>query len=399
VLDENYEMWFEGVERVKYPRTVLPSETEVLIIGGGMAGVTSAYLLAKTGKKVVLLEKGELGRWITSATTAFLTGDIDMNPDQLIRRFGIKNAALILESHRHAIDEVEKIIISENIECEFVRCTNYMYANTSREERYLEKITKLFNKIGVASEYKKDGALRFNDFGYIEMPGHAKFHAIKYLTGIAKLAVKYGAIIAENTEVLGVEDKVDFVNVEVKDVGIIKAKKAVSATYTPFKKPESLTSLTSMYIEYVLEYKLPRSGLVMGTYEDTLPQYNYFRIDNKNDFDRMIIGGADHLDVLNLDKEIGYKTMRDYAKKLFKDYKLEEVRYWSGHMLETNDGLAFIGNIKNGNLFYIFGFSGNGMTYSYIAGKILLDDILSIPNPYSEIYRVDRKISWWKTLF
>jgi glycine/D-amino acid oxidase-like deaminating enzyme len=67
-------------------------------------------------------------------------------------------------------------------------------------------------------------------------------------------------------------------------------------------------------------------------------------------------------------------------------------------MLETNDGLAFIGETRGGNIFYIFGFSGNGMTYSYIAGKILLDQIMSVKNPYSSIYNTDRKISWWKNL-
>jgi len=399
VLKNNYDIWIEGIERPRYPRTNLPSETEILIVGGGMAGITSAYLLAKAGKKVVLLERAKLGEWITFATTGFLTGDIDLNPDQLIGRFGVEKSRLILESHKKAIDEIEKIIQTEKIECEFERCTNYIYANNHREEKHLIKLTKSYKKIGADAEYKKDGALRFNDFGYIEMPGHGKFHAMKYLTAIARLAVKYGAIIAEDTEVLELEDKGTFVNVKVKDVGIIKAKKAVSATYTPFKKPRSLSSLSNMYIEYVIEYRLPKNQLIIGTYEDTLPQYNYFRIDRKKDFDRLIIGGADHLEVIKIDPEINFRTMREYAKKLFNNLKLEEVRNWSGHILETNDGLAYIGNTKGGNIFYIFGFSGNGMTYSYIAGKILLDQLQIKDNPYSKIYNIDRKISWWKTFF
>ena len=88
--------------------------------------------------------------------------------------------------------------------------------------------------------------------------------------------------------------------------------------------------------------------------------------------------------------------MRKYTENLFSKVKLEEVRHWSGLMLETNDGLAFMGNYNSKNIFYIFGFSGNGMTYSYISAKIFLDKILLQENPYSKIYDVNRKISWWK---
>ncbi len=394
-LKDNYDIWLEGVEFAQFPRTTLPREVETLIIGGGITGVVTAYLLAKAGKKVLLLEKGRLGMRITYATTGFLTADVDVNADVLIRRFGIENAKLVLESHKKAIDEVEQIIKSEGIECEFERCSNYLYANNAREEKYLIKLAKQYQELGVKAEYKKDTNLKFTNFGYIEMPGHAKFHAMKYLTALAKLAVKYGAIIAEDTEVLNVEVN----NVEVKDIGIIKAKNVISATYTPFKKPKYLQGLANMYLEYVLEYKVPKGEIAMGTYEDTLPQYNYFRIDNRGNSDRMIIGGADHLSVLKVDREQNYNLMRNYAKNLFKNIRLEEVRSWVGSMLETSDGLAYIGETKQDKIFYMFGFSGNGMTYSYIAGKILLDKLTSKENPYTKLYKIDRKIPWWRKFF
>lgn len=396
---ENYEIWLENVERVNYPRGVLPVETEVLIVGGGMAGMTSAYLLSKAGIKVILLEKRKFGEYVTDCTTGFLTSVIDTDPEKLIKQFGAENARLILESHKNAIAGIEKIIIDEKIECELEHCTNYIYANNQKEEKSLLELAEAYKKLGVEAEYKKENKLKFNEFGYIEMPGHAKFHAIKYLTALTRLAVKNGAIISENTEVLELEDKENFVNVKVKDVGIIKAKKVVSATYSAFQPSKKLSHLANMYREYVIEYKIPKNSLTLGTYEDTRSPYNYFRIDGRNDFDRLIIGGADHLDVIKIDHEINHRLMGDYSQKLFGGINLEEVRHWSGMMLETNDGLAFIGDSKNRNIFYIFGFSGNGMTYSYIAGKILLDQLLTHENPYSKIYHVDRKISWWKNRF
>jgi len=399
MLNEDHEIWQEGVERTSYPRNFLPGETEVLIIGGGVTGIVSAYLLAKEKKRVVLLEKNIIGSGQTECTTGFLTGVIDTDPIKLIKVFGVEQARLILDSHFQAINEVEKIINSENIKCEFERCANYIYANNHREEKELPALARAYNKLGVKAEYKKENKLKFNEFGYIEMPNHAKFQVMKYISALAKLAVKYGAIIAENTEVLKLEDNGDFVNVQIKDMGLIKAKKVISATYTPFQGSKKISRLCNMYREYVLEYKLPIGQLTLGTYEDMRTPYNYFRLDQRAGFDRLIIGGADHLDIIKMDPEISFQVMKNYVSKLFSGYKLEEVRHWSGLMLETNDGLAYIGEAESKNIFYIFGFSGNGMTYSYVAGKILLDHIFLRKNPYSEIYRIDRKISWWKKLY
>ncbi len=396
--EENYDIWFEGVEKVSYPKKDLPKEIEIVIVGGGMAGITSAYLLAKAGKKVLLLEKGKIGGYVTSATTAFLTFTIDTEPLKLIKKFGKENARLILEAHKVAIDGIEEIIKTENIDCDFGRCTNYIYANDKGEEKYLAGLVDGYNQLGIEASFKKDGKLKFNDLGYVEMPNHGKFHALKYLYAIAKLAVKYGAIICEDTEVLNIKDNKDSVEVEVKDSGMVLARKAVSAVYRPFKE-DRLKHLTNMYVEYVIEYKLPKDKFVMGTYEDTREPYNYFRIDKKSDHDRLIIGGADNLMVLKLNREINHATMQKYATGLFNTPLMEEVRHWSGSMLETNDGLAFIGETNGGNIFYIFGFSGNGMTYSYIAGSILRDHVTSTENPYAKVFHVDRKISFWKNLF
>jgi len=399
VLNENYEIWLEGIERPKYLRGILPIEIEILIIGGGITGLVSAYLLAKASKKVVLLEKNKLGEWVTDCTTGFLTGVIDTDPIKLIKVFGEEKARMIFQSHFEAINETEKIIKAENIECEFERCSNYIYANNKREEKSLLELAVAYKKLGVQADYKKENKLKFNDFGYVEMPHHAKFHVMKYVTALVKLAIKYGAIIAEDTEVTRLEDVGEFINVITKSGEIIKARKVVSATYTPFQEPKELAQHCNMYREYVLEFKLPKEQFVAGTYEDTRLPYNYFRIDRRENFDRLIIGGADHLDVIKMNREINYQTMRNYAKNLFLNSNLEEIRYWSGLILETNDGLAYIGEAKIKNFFYIFGFSGNGMTYSYIAGRILLDQIMARNNPYSDIYKIDRKISWWKRFY
>lgn len=399
MLNEDYEIWLENIERINYPRDILPEKAEVIIAGGGITGITSAYLLAKEGKRVILLEKKKIGEGITGCITGFLTQLIDTDPIRLIKLFGVEKARLILASHSKAIDDIEKIISSEKIECEFKRCANYIYANNRNEEKSLLKMADAFKVLGIEAEYKKDNVLKFAKFGYIEMPNQAKFHAIKYVTALVKLAKDYGAVIAEATEVLNMECKNGFVAVKIKDAGIIRAKEVLSAIYVPFEEPPYLSHRCNMYRTYVLEYKLPAGTLAEGTYQDNLMPYHYFRIDSRDGYDRMIIGGADHLDVLKINHEINSRLVRDYMKKLLADYKYEEIRHWSGCILNSVDGLAYIGESKGDNIFYAFAFSGNGMTYSHITGLILLDKLMSRTNAYSKIYNTDRKISWRANIF
>ena len=257
---ENHEIWFEGVNVINYPRTVLPNETEVLIVGGGITGISSAYLLSKAGKKVVLLEKEKLGEYVTDCTTGFLTEIVDALPDELFKLFGLEKSRLILGSHKNAVNDIEKIIISEKIDCEFLRCSSYIYANNKKEKGLL-KMAENYRKLGVNAEYKKDNTLKFNEFGYIEIHNQAKFNAIKYITSLAKIAVNNGATIAEDTEVLSLNDKKDFVVVEAENAGVIKAKKVISATYAPFGKSDYLKHKYNMYRSYVVEYKIPKNIL------------------------------------------------------------------------------------------------------------------------------------------
>jgi glycine/D-amino acid oxidase-like deaminating enzyme len=395
VPGEDYEIWLEGVNRPTYPRATLPAETEYVVIGGGILGQTAAYLLTKENKKVVLFDKIRFGEWITDCTTGFLTQAIDTDPITLIKLFGVEKARLILASHGEAISGVEKIVKEENIDCDFERCSNYIYANTAKEEKRLIKATEAFKKLGVPVEFKKDDRLKFLKFGYIEMKNQGKFHIMKYITALAKISTSRGAILNENTEVKEVIDNTEGVSVILTDGTVIKTKKVIGATYVAFNEPKYLAEKSNLFRTYVLEYKLPSGTLMEGTYEDERDPYNYFRIDKQNGHDRMIIGGADNLDATKPDRNKSTDIMRVYVKELLTGFEYTEVRHWSGRILNSADTLAFIGESRGGNIFYTYAFGGNGITYSYIAGRILMDGILGKENPYKKVYDTDRKISFW----
>lgn len=363
----------------------MSGEADVAIIGGGITGITSAYLLAKEGKRVTLFEKEKVGEGMTAYTTGFLTCIIDVDPSRLIKLLGIEKARLIIASHKEAMDDVEKIIKTEKIECDFARCANYIYANTPKEEKNLLKMSEALNLFGVPAKYKKDATLKFANAGYIEIPNQAKFNAMKYVAALAERAKKHGAEIVEDSEVKNLES--------------IKAKNILVATYAPFNNPPPLAHTSTMYRSYVLEFRVPKKSLVEGIYQDALEPYHYFRIDKEGEYDRLLLGGADDLEVSSADPEINFEEMRTYARKLLVNQTYEEVQHWSGRILNSLDGLAYIGAEKGSKVFYATTFSGNGMTYSYIASKLFLDHILAQQNPYAELYALDREISWWASLF
>jgi len=363
----------------------MPPESDIAIIGGGITGITSAYLLALEGKKVVVMEREKVGEGMTAYTTGFLTQIIDIEPVKLIKKFGLEKARLILASHREAIDAIEKIIKEEQIECEFMRCTNYIYANTLKEQNELLQMREALQQLGVPVEYKKDAALVFKNEGYLAIPNQAKFNAPKYVAALAGCAKKYGALIQEGTEV--------------KDATSINAKNILVATYASFNSPPILAGRSSMYRSYILEFRFPIGSLVEGIYQDSLEPYHYFRVDRREEYDRVLLGGADDLEAANTDVEINFEMLRTYATRLFAGQSYEETQHWAGRILNSRDGLAYIGADIESSIYYATAFSGNGLTYSYIASKMFVDQILSRPNPYVPMYALDRKTSWFSRLF
>lgn len=365
-------------------------ETEVAIIGGGITGITTAYLLSEAGKKVVLIEKNSLCSGATGVTTAFLTQNIDTDLRKLVKMFGEKKTALISKAHQFAISLVQRIIRKNKIECEFKKCSNFYYATSENSKKLFEKNEKIAKRLGIPAELKFDDSLNFKNYGYIEFKNQAKFHPLKYLSALAKICVKNGVEIFEKTEVERISGIGPFA-VRTKK-GRVFADYVVVATYAPFD--HELYFKRAFYDSYVMELELTQGVLKEGIYEDDLEPYHYFRVDKKEKSDRVIIGGEDHRSDIPVNPSKSFQALEEYARKLFRHIKLSIVRKWSGPILETIDGLAYIGEHKMEKIFYATGFSGNGMTYGTLAAKIISNSILrkkdSKIQAFAEIYDARR---------
>ncbi len=392
--------WRKTVEELDKPSLQNDISCDVAVIGGGITGVTAAYLLSKAGKKVVLIEKREIRGEATAHTTAFLTHVIDTDLHDLVNIFGKETAKGVWDSHAQAINEIEKIIQEEKIDCEFVRCPNYIFAVTQKGNEDLITDTEIANEIGFKVTHHKDNKHPFKNEGYVRVPDQAKFHPLKYLFALQKIAEDKGALFFEQTcaeEIIQQENSSVLVKTE---SGSISAQHVVIATYDPFNHPKELFAHKGPYVSYIVDIEFPKGVLEEGTYEDTHNPYNYFRIDPQEKYDRMILGGADHREEIKMDPERNFNALRDYFKTMFPDIAYKEVNKWYGPILEPLDGLAYIGrfNEKKPNQLVAMGFSGNGMTYSMISAMMFRDMIEGKKNRWEDIYD-PRRIPTFKQLW
>lgn len=363
----------------KYPKLKGSIEADVAIIGGGLTGILVAYTLTKMGKSVVLIEKNAIGSGATYLTTAFLTGMIDTDYSDLIRSIGLKNAKLIADSHKEAIDFIKKITEQEKIEDEFVPCSNFIYSTTKKDIKGLKFEAEQLKKVGFEVDISPKTNLGFANSGYIEVKNQAKFHPLKLVNRLAEAITKNNGHIFEKTEAVKIEqDKV------LTEEGEVKAGSIISATYEPFGQPLGLFFKKAVYTSYVIEVMVPKGNLVEGTFEGVDYPYHYFRVEHVGDKARVILGGEDHRADIPMNAKKKYDRLYDYARNLFGKNDLKLVRKWEGPIMESIDGLAYIGEYKN-NL-YATGFSGNGMTYAAIAAMMFADIIAGKKNKWQKLY-------------
>jgi glycine/D-amino acid oxidase-like deaminating enzyme len=317
---------------------------------------------------------------------------VDTNLADLIKMYGSTRARKVWTSGLEAIDLVEKIMEEENIDCDFTRVSNYLFATKEAEAENLKKEHHSAEKLGFKTLLHDKEALPFKNFGSLEIENQAKFHPLRFLTGLRQAAEKHGAVFYENTEAKTVTGNKRVV-VKTKS-GKVSADYCIVTTYKPFHKPKELFAHTGMYVSYVLEASIPAGVIKEGLYEDEKNPYHYFRIDRgEGNHDRIILGGEDHREEIPISKDKNFRALEDYLAKLLPESKYEIKRRWSGPILETIDGLPYIGRYskKHKNTLVAAGFSGNGMTYSAVAAQILSDIILRADNPYVGLYSASRK--------
>ncbi len=382
-------------------------ETQVVIIGGGIAGLSAAYCLSKSGKKVVVLEDGEIGSGETGRTTAQLCTALDDRYYEFEKTFGEEKTKLIAQSHAGAINFVEKTIASEGIDCEFERVSGYLFRDPSDDADALEKEFEAASKAGVALEKVHHIPGMLQEQSGLEFKNQGQFHPLKYILGLKKAIEAHGGKIYTKTHV----EEISKDEVTTSAGVTVKAEAIVVATNAPINSMFVLPSIQVAYRTYVIG-ALVKTGLLpyaqwwdTGDFNVDAEPYHYVRLQRYNDeYDLLICGGEDHVTGDTSDTDVAeedrYARLEEWARLFF---PIEKIVYnWSGQCMEPMDGVAYIGKnpFDNDNVYIITGDSGNGMTHGTLGGIIISDLINGIENPWADVYSPSRfNISESGTIF
>ncbi|MEO7580960.1 MAG: FAD-binding oxidoreductase [Massilia sp.] len=376
-----------------YPALSGQEHADVCVIGAGIAGLTSAYMLLREGKTVVLIESDGIGSGETGRSTAHFFPP-DERFSELERFFGTSNANMVADSYRKATDCVESIIRAEAIDCEFERLDGYLFNPDGQWSEVLEREYAVTTRLGLnVRRFERVPGLHFDTGPCLRFARQAQFHPLKYLAGLARAITALGGRIYDNTRALDVagEGRRQCVKTE---HGKVRAGAVVVATNVPFNPRFALPAKQESYQSYVVALRVPRDAVARFLLWDTGQPYYYVRIAPAPDanYDLLVVGGQDHLSTLDADPARRHDEIEAWARARFPI--ASEVAYrWSGRVMEPTDGIAFLGRnpMDEGDVFIISGDSGNGMTHC-TAGAILVTDlILGRANTWSDLYSPARQ--------
>ncbi len=369
---------------------------DVCIVGAGIAGMTTAYLLGREGKSVVVLDDGPIGGGMTGRTTAHLVNALDDRYFELERLHGEEGARYAAESHTAAIDRIEEIVKTENIKCEFERLDGYLFVPPRESQKILDDELEAVHRAGLTDIEKVDRVPwdSYDTGPALRFPRQAQFHPLKYLTGLAAAIKQHRGRIYTQTHAKEIEGGKK-ARVEAAGGGVVTADAVVVATNTPVNDLIAIHTKQAPYQTYVIGARIPRGAVTRGLYWDTPDPYHYIRIETvgrgANAHDVLIVGGEDHKTGQQDDPRKRFAALERWTRHRFP--MVESIDYrWSGEVMEPVDGMAFIGRnpMDSKNVYIATGDSGNGMTHGTIAGILLTDMILGRRNPWESLYDPSR---------
>jgi glycine/D-amino acid oxidase-like deaminating enzyme/nitrite reductase/ring-hydroxylating ferredoxin subunit len=386
-------IWMSTAELVARPALAADVEADVCIVGAGIAGLTTAYLLLREGRRVVVVDDGLVAGGESSRTTAHLVSALDDRYYHLEGLHGEEGARLAAESHAAAVDTIERVSREERIECDFLRLDGYLFDPPEETKSQLDRELEAARRAGLTVERVARAPIADFDTGpALRFSNQAQFHPTKYYAGLVR------AIEAKGGQIFGGTHAEEFKGgspATVKTVSgrTITARSLVVATNSPVNDKLVIHTKQAPYRSYVVAARVPAGSVTRALFWTTGEIYHYVRLQALDDgTEALIVGGEDHRTGQEDDADQRYARLEEWMRRRFPKAGPVEHR-WSGQILEPVDSLAFIGRnpMDDENVYVATGDSGNGMTHGTIAGMLLTDLIVGRPNRWADLYEPSRK--------
>lgn len=386
-LGKNTSLWIDTTVKTKYP-TLSSNETtcDVLVIGGGITGIISAWLLQNEGLNVVLIEKDRLVEYTTGNTTAKLTSQHYLVYNHLVEDFGEETARAFAKANQDAIEKFESISRKLGIDCDFSRRDAYVYTESAEKLAEIKREVEVTQMLGLPSSLETTTDLPFPVKGAIKFANQAQFHPRKFLLPLVEEFVTKGGKVYEQTEAVDIKPGDPNV-VETKN-GRITAKYIVEAVKESFWQEKLFEKAAWIKISYALGVRL-RGDYPQGMYITTDDPIRSIRSHPYKDGQLLIFGGESHKLEGDLHEDEHYNNLLRDVQKRF-DVESVEYRWLAGDVMPY-DLMPYIGEYPNyPNVYVATGFRAWGLAWGMAAAHIITDKIMSRPVPWAEPFGLGR---------
>ena len=385
-MGESY--WIDSSEGRIYGPLAGSEDCKCGVIGGGIAGLTTAYLLTKEGKTVVLVDANKIGEGCTGRNTGKVTTQHDIIYSKIKNKYDLEKARSYYDGNKEAIDFIEKIVTENNIECEFERGTSYIFAETDEGLRQLKEEYEVCKEIDIDCNYIEELPIPVESKGAIAFNNVASFNPKMYCDRLGDLIVKQGGKIFENSPVTQVEsgEKCSF---QTREGKWVQCEQLVLASHFPFYDGAGFFfSRLDPKRTYLVAGEAPE-GFAEGMYINVEEPGRSIHYINKENEHLLLIAGDSHK--VGVDKGINhYEVLKEYGRDKFgiKNYRYE----WSAEDYMTPDNIPYIGplNSENQNIYVATGFGKWGMTNGTLAGIIISDLIVTGESKYEDTFNPSR---------
>jgi glycine/D-amino acid oxidase-like deaminating enzyme/nitrite reductase/ring-hydroxylating ferredoxin subunit len=390
-LMKKQSLWLDTSPPEEFPRLQGSLEVDVLIVGGGITGLTTAYLLKEAGLRVAVVDQNQIAWGETSRTTAHVTFVTDTRLHELASTMGKEEAQAFWGAGHLAMEQIEELATKLRIRCELKRVPGYLFAAVGKDTK--KEIDSLKEDALLASAFGFDAYFIESDPLFhrpaIRFPNQLKFHPLKYVNALAKAVPGNGCHVFSKTSGSNIDSEKHELHT---DSGVIRYTSLIAATHVPIQGERGTLGAAlfqtklAAYSTYAIEAEIePRAE---SLFWDTNDPYLYIRIDQRDGVCSVIIGGEDHKTGQEEDPEARYGKLEEILKKAFPEANLRHR--WSGQVLETPDGFPYIGEVAE-RQFLATGFAGNGITLGTFSAILIQDLVTGKANPWTELFAPSRK--------
>jgi glycine/D-amino acid oxidase-like deaminating enzyme/nitrite reductase/ring-hydroxylating ferredoxin subunit len=368
------------------------AQCDVVIVGAGIAGISTAYELSQRGRSVIVVDRGKIAGGMTARTSAHLAPLCDDLMSEMQKIKGVDQTALFYQSQAAAVDRIEDIQAREKIDCDFRRLDGYLFQGDEMPADVIDQELDAVRAVRAPVERLVGVSLAGCESRHVlRYPDQATFHPLKYLAGVVEVCQKRNVRFYAGTPVTEVLEENGAVTVKTPR-GVIRAGHAVIATNSPIADRFALHTKMAPYRTYVVAFSITRGDLPDALYWDTEEPYHYVRLqpgDGGEDF--VLVGGEDHKSGQADDADERFRRLEVWARR--KMPKLKDVTHrWSGQVLDTIDYAGFVGKNPGSDYTYVStGDSGQGLTHGVMGAMLNAALVTGGESNWADLYAPERK--------